>query len=71
MPKIVCAWINCKYNSFVVTEEIKKEIRKGLTLSGSGQCQSEKTIVLSLEEDEDEDGLQCENYEDVAKFDGQ
>jgi len=70
MQKIICAWINCKYNSFVVTEKIQIEIRKGLTLSGSGECQSEKTIILSLNEDEDEDGLQCENYEDACKFDG-
>lgn len=69
MPKVTCAWINCKYNSFVVTEEIKKEIRNGLSLFGSGYCQSEKTINLSLEETEKE-LLICDNYEDASKFDG-
>jgi hypothetical protein len=68
MPKVICAWLNCKHNSFGLSEKMKDEIRKGLVISGSGKCLYNGTIKLLLEETEEE-LLICDNYEDDAKFD--
>lgn len=68
MPKIICPWLNCRYNSFAISDSMKKQIRQGLTLSGSGKCLVDTTINLSLDETEEE-LLVCDNYEDGAKFD--
>jgi hypothetical protein len=58
---VKCAWINCKYNSFVINDEMRKLVYKGEEIAGTGNCKCEKDISLSLEE-EKEESLICDNY---------
>lgn len=66
--KIECSWSNCQYNSFSISEEMKKEIFNGrLVIDGTGLCNCKETIHLSLENEEE--FLICDNYIDGCKFD--
>lgn len=75
MPKIECAWINCKHNSFKLSEQMKDEIRKHTIshVQGSGECLCNKTVNLSIAETEDAEmegeSLICDNYKFKNKFD--
>ena len=66
--KIECPWVNCEYNSFGVSDDMKKELLKGFTLEGTGLCNCKETIHLLSEEDANENEfLICDNYIDGCK----
>lgn len=59
---IKCAWVNCKYNSLEITEEMKKLIIDGNEISGSGTCNYKGDIELAIFDDS-EDFLMCKQFE--------
>jgi hypothetical protein len=67
MPSVLCSWINCKYNTFKFTDEMKLKIAKGIIIEGVGTCIYDGPILLKLTE-EIEESLICYNYLDGDKY---